>query len=285
MTLSELMRPPAPLTRVRQQEVLLAALAVVVLEIGVLVGVLPYLTIGRAIMPVSVLAAGVVLLLLGRRAFGRRTTPGHTEPFWVAATIGLAFGAVLLARAHHLIDVVGIGIAAMGEEVVYRFAVPALVAAVLVALKVSTRPARIAGYAVGATWFVLLPWHRAQMTDATQVLPFIAFAALAALVAYRSGSIAATGAVHTVLNMLTVLVYGGDVSRLTRSLALACLLILLVATYGVLSAKRPVPTIAPAVDPAVIDLTTRADAVVIDLRDSVRQPEPEPAPSEPRPNR
>ena len=261
------LRPPAPLSRDRQRAVLMAALLTVLVEIAVLLGVFPYLNIGRSTMPISVFSSAVVLALLGRRAFGHRARPGHAEPFWLAAIVGITFGAVMLDHTHNLLDVPGIAIAALGEEVVYRFAVPVLVASILVSLKVRTQPARVIGYAVGATWFVLLPWHRAQMNDAAQVLPFIAFAALAAVVAYRSGSILATGAVHTVMNMLTVLTYTGDISRVTRSAALGCLLVLLISTYG-LRRTTAAPTTTPAPLPAGGPAPS-TNGAVIDLRDGV----------------
>lgn len=263
-------RPVRPLTRDQQRIVIIGALVVVCTEILGLMGVLPQFDIGRMTLPFSVIPGAVLLGLLGRRAFGRPTSPEGALPLWVASILGMGFGTVLLARAGHLIEAPAVLVAAVGEEVVYRFAVPSVVAAVLLAWKVPVKPARIAGFAVAAVWFVLLPGHRMQVDGLIEILPFVAFAALSAVVAYRSGSIAATGAVHTVMNMLAILVLGGDVGQSARAVAVGCLLVLLVSAYG-LSQSRPATVAAGAVaaEPS-LDLTRPLDAdVVIDLRDGV----------------
>jgi hypothetical protein len=253
--------------------VLITSLVVVLSEIAGLMGLLPTVDLGRMTMPASVFPGAVLLAILGHRAFGRALRREAVDPFWASALAGIAFGAVMLLHAGHLIDAPAMLMAAVGEEVVYRLAVPAVVAAILISWRVPVKPARITGFALAAVWFVLLPGHRMQMHDAAQVLPFIAFAALAAVVAYRSGSILATGAVHTVMNMLTALVLGGEIGRISRSVASACLLMLLVSAYGLVR-NRPgvdeepvglVIDLREGVEPSV----THVDGTVVPLREPV----------------
>jgi hypothetical protein len=193
----------------------------------------------------------------------------------VAAVVGIGFGMVMLARDDHLADAFGLGLAAMGEEVVYRFAVPAVVAAMLLAVRVPVTAARVAGFAVAGVWFVVLPGHRAQIDGAAEVLPFIAFAALSALVVYRSGSLYAAGAAHWVMNMLTVLTVTDVMGNAGRGITVGALLLLLVSAYGLSSpARRAESAAEPAAGAGSVvdlDLTNLADPdVVIDLRDGHR---------------
>jgi hypothetical protein len=248
--------PPRALTLGRQKIVLVAALVAGLVEIGGLVEVIPRLHLGRLVLSPSFLPALVVAGLLGRRIVGRARDVDAAAMYWVTALAGVCLSMVLLDREGDLLDALAILVAALDEEIVFRFAVPALVAAVLVVLHVPSRPARVSGLVVGAAWFVLLPGHRVQWHTVADVLPFIAFAALAAIVVYRSGSILATAATHAVMNMLTIISFGGDMTRLARSITTGVLLILLMSGYGF-------------VRPRSRDADHEPDTV-IDLRDGVQ---------------
>jgi hypothetical protein len=131
-----------------------------------------------------------------------------------------------------------------------------VVSAILLSFRVPTRPARVAGLVVAAIWFVLLPGHQQQVETFVDVLPFVSFAALSAVVVYRSGSLLATTATHAVMNMLTIISIGGDMSRPARSVTTAVLLLLLLTGYGFVRPKRTEPTSGDG-------------ETVIDLRDGV----------------
>lgn len=256
--------PPHRLTAQRQRLVLATALFAGMVEIVGLLGGLPFLTVGRIVLSPSVLPGLALVWLLGRRSLGRSRSTEAATPFWIAIGIGLAFGGFMLAREHHRIDALSVLIASANEEIIYRFAIPTVLAAILISIKVRVAPARVAGFVIGAIWFVILPGHRAQMTDATQVLPFVAFATLAAYIVYRSGSFAATAAVHTVMNMLTILALGGVISPATRGAGIAIVLVLLVGGYAL--PPRRFATVLPA----DMDLTAlHEEGSVIDLRDGV----------------
>ena len=184
----------------------------------------------------------VVLAMLGRRAAGRARDLDAAAVYWVTALAGICLSTILLDREGHLLDSLAIVLAALDEEIVYRFAVPTVVAGILLVFHVPSRPSRVVGLVVAGVWFVLLPGHRDQVHRAADVLPFIAFATLAAIVVYRSGSILATTATHAVMNMLTIIAFGGAMSQATRSVATAVLLLLLVSSYGFArprAARRP----------------------------------------------
>jgi hypothetical protein len=252
------MLAPAPraLTRSRRKVVLLLALVVGLVEIAGLLGVVPRITIGRLWISPSLVPAAVLLGLLGRRSAGRARDIDAAAFYWLTALAGMLLATILLDREGHLTDAIAVLLAALDEEVVYRFAVPTIVAAILVTFHVPSRPARVTGLTVAAVWFVLLPGHRMQADGLVELLPFVAFAALSALVVFRSGSILATTATHAVMNMLTIISFGGSMSHPVRAILTAVLLLLLVGGYGI---TRPRPA-----EPGQAEADT-----VIDLRDGV----------------
>ncbi len=256
---SILHRRPRPLTPTRQRQLLVGALATALVEAASLLGVLPTVTLGRVVLSPSLLPALALLVMLGRRAFGRPRATGAAGPFWLAAAGGVVLGSVLMVRSGHGPDVIAVLLSALAEELVYRFAVPAVATAILLAWLVPARPARVAGFALAGLWFVLLPGHRAQMDDVASTLAFLAFAALAAAVVYRSGSLLAAAATHAVLNLLTILAFEGALGGPARGVLVGCLLVLLAAAYGVRRRSATAPASAHAVG--------AGDGVVIDLRD------------------
>ena len=205
--------PPRALTRSRQKVVLVTAFVTGLVEIAGLLGILPRFRVGRLLLSPSIVPALVVLAMLGRRAAGRARDIDAAAVYWVTALAGICFSTILLDRDGHLLDSLAIVLAALDEEIVYRFAVPTVVAGILLVFHVPSRPSRVVGLVVAGIWFVLLPGHRVQMHSAADVLPFIAFATLAAIVVYRSGSILATTATHAVMNMLTIIAFGGAMSQ------------------------------------------------------------------------
>lgn len=258
-------RPHKVLTHDRQRLVLLLALAVGVVEVAGLLHILPRVDVGRISLSPSVVPAFAILVLVGARLLGRSGDVTASRAFWSAAGFGVLFGTVLLARSGHAIDAPAVIVASFNEELVYRFAVPAVVAVILLAVGAPLRWAQIGGFVVAGTWFVLLPGHLAQMDGLATTASFAGFAALAALVVYRSGSIIASGVVHTVVNLLTILSLGGQLTMIERGLAGACLMGLFAAAYGLPRLSSPA-VVGPVTDPVAVDLR---DDTVVDLRDGV----------------
>ena len=269
--------PPRALTRSRQKVVLVTAFVTGLVEIAGLLGILPRIRVGRLLLSPSIVPALVVLAMLGRRAAGRARDIDAAAVYWVTALAGICLSTILLDREGHLLDSLAIVLAALDEEIVYRFAVPTVVAGILLVFHVPSRPSRVVGLVVAGIWFVLLPGHRDQVHSAADVLPFIAFATLAAIVVYRSGSILATTATHAVMNMLTIIAFGGAMSQATRSVATAVLLLLLVSSYGF---ARPRGTEAGPQEETVIDLRDGVTPTVQDAGGPPRpivEPRPEPS--------
>jgi hypothetical protein len=157
--------------------------------------------------------------------------------------------AVLYRSLDHASDLPGLVLATADEELVFRLAVPGLVAVVLCLAGVRRNRAWIFGFVASGVWFVTLPGHRGQWNDAFSILAFAAFAAVMAFVVYRSGSVAAAVLAHLCADLLTILVWNDVVAGTERSAVLGVVLVLLVIAYG------EVPRRA------------RRRAVVIDLRD------------------
>jgi hypothetical protein len=257
VTAAALDRPPGT---DRRLFVLLLAAVTVAVEVAGLTGAIPYIEVGRIILSPSLIPALVLAIACGDRLLGRARTRPAATAFWMAAGLAFVLGAVLYLRTDYPADVPGLILAALDEELVYRLAIPAVLALLLRAVKVSPPLARLAGFVVAGVWFVLLPGHRDQMDTVASVVPFIAFAGLSAVMVYRSGSVLAMATAHAVSNLLTILVWTEDVQQGARSAVLGSLLILMVFAYG--HTRRYVETDAGT----IIDLRT-GEIVLVDLRD------------------
>ena len=102
--------------------------------------------------------------------------------------------------------------AAFDEELVYRLAIPAVIAAALRLGNVRPNAARIAGLLGAGIWFCLLPGHLDQVSSPAGFVPYVSFAALSAFVVYRSGSILPVAVAHAISNILTFLMFGAAVT-------------------------------------------------------------------------
>ena len=184
-----MLAPPPRAHPARQKAVLVAAVVTGLVEIAGLLDIVPRVGIARLFLSPSVVPSLVVLAMLGRRAAGRARDADAAAIYWVTAAAGVCLSMVLLDRDGHLLDSLAIVLAALDEEIVFRFAVPTVVAGILLVFHVPSRPSGSQGLVVAAFWFVLLPGHQDQVHRAVDLLPFIAFASLATIVVYRSGSI------------------------------------------------------------------------------------------------
>ena len=245
----------------RRRLVLTMALVTVLVEIAGIAGAIPPIWVGGIPIPVSFLPGMGLAAVCGERLLGRSTHRPAAVAYWTAITaVLLATGSIYL-RYGHLDLWTGLVTASLNEELVYRLAVPAVVAFLLRMGQVRPDLARIASLVVGGAWFVLLPGHREQMATIAGALPFVAFAALAAVIVHRSGSILPMAAGHAVSNLLTFLVWGDAVRSDARSMGLACVLGLLVVAYG-----RP-RRLTLDDNGGMVDIRTGLAVTAIDLRE------------------
>lgn len=245
----------------RRRLVLTMALVTMLVEIASITGALPPLWVGGIPIPLSFLPGMGLAAVCGERLLGRSTHRPAAVAYWTAIVAVLAATASIYLRYGHLDLWTGLVAASLNEELVYRLAVPAVVAFMLRLGQVRPDIARVASLAVGGAWFVLLPGHREQMSTIAGALPFIAFAALAAVIVHRSGSILPMAAGHAVSNLLTFLVWGDAVRSDARSMGLACVLGLLVVAYG-----RP-RRLTLDDHGGMVDIRTGLAVTTIDLRE------------------
>jgi hypothetical protein len=136
-------------------------------------------------------------------------------------------------------EAVGLVLAALGEELVYRLAVLIVVGAAVAKLTghnwrnaedwgpVAGVTALIAGGAI----FTVLPGHVAQMNSALTALPFASLGVVLGYAVLRTGALFPAVVVHAFLNIATIAVLAGEVSAEMRTaLAIAALVALVSGT-------------------------------------------------------
>jgi hypothetical protein len=198
----------------------------------------------------------------GARLLGRSAIRRAAAGFWIASgLLLLVLGGLYVRDGRFGAFFPALVAAALGEELIYRLAIPAVIAAALRAGNVRPTAARVAGLAGAALWFVLLPGHREQITTPAGILPFVAFAGLSAFIVFRSGSVLPLAVGHAISNLLTVLMWREAVPADARSVGLASVLGLLVLAYGQF---RPI-TVGD--DGRLLDTRTGLAVVAIDLRE------------------
>lgn len=229
-----------------------------ILDIAQLV---PSLPVGGLNLSLSLLPAMALALACGSRLLGRSAFRRAAVVFWVLVAVLLPLLAIRFWQHGRLELVPALIFAALDEELVYRLAIPAVIAAALRLGNVRPNAARITGLAVAAFWFCLLPGHLEQVNSPAGFLPYLSFAGLSALIVYRSGSILPMAVGHAISNLLTFLMFGAAVTADARSFAMASVLCLLVLAYG-----RP-RRITVGDDGGLVDTHTGLSVSAIDLRD------------------
>jgi hypothetical protein len=219
-------------TRTGRMLVLALATITMVVEMGsplAEVGV----EVGSFTLSASAVPSILLLVFLGAQGVGAARDRDRLVPFWIAMVAGLGLGATLFAKTGDLVDVGALLVAATNEEMVYRFAVPVVAATGLIVLRVPATVARVIGYTAAGVWWVLLPGHQAQVAgDPANLVTYIAFAIISALVVARSRAIVPMAVAHSVLNIITIAHARGDITAGSRSALSACLLFLLVGTFA-----------------------------------------------------
>jgi membrane protease YdiL (CAAX protease family) len=188
-------------------------------------------------LPIEVLLA----LMVGLRRLGLdHTNVAAWREFLAVSSVALCFG-VWQYSAHigGFREAIGLVLAALDEELVYRLAVMIVVGAACA--KFAGRNWRnaedwgalpgIAAILASGLVFALLPGHVAQMTDTLHALPFVCLGIVLGYAVLRTGALLPAAVVHALLNLATIAAFTGEISTIMRmSLAATALLALVLAT-------------------------------------------------------
>lgn len=192
-------------------------------------------------VPVSpALPLGVGLaLLVGLRRLGLDPANRRAwREFLVIGSASLVYAAASYAmRIGGTAEAIGLVVAALGEELVYRLAV--LIAIGALVAKMLGRPWRnsedwgaipgIAALLAGGLIFTLLPGHVSQMSGALTALPFASLGIVLGYAVLRTGALLPAVVVHAFLNIATIAVLVGEVSAGMRGLFAVMALVALVS--------------------------------------------------------
>jgi membrane protease YdiL (CAAX protease family) len=183
----------------------------------------------------------VLVAMVGWRRLGLdRTNLAAWREFLLIAGAALLFG--VWEYSIHIggfAEALGLVLAALDEEIVYRLAVLILVGAV--AAKLTGRNWRNAedwGVGVGlvailasGVVFTVLPGHVAQMSDTLHALPFVCLGMVLGYAMLRTGALLPAVVVHALLNLATIAAFDGEISvGLRTSLAATALVALVLGT-------------------------------------------------------
>lgn len=217
----------------RRRLVLVAATVTTVTEVLVLAGVTPRIAMGGLQISMSIVPGLALAVACGDRLFGRSSLRRVAAWFWIIAGALLVSLLSIYVLQSNLERFCALVLAAMGEELVYRLAAPAVFSVALMYGGVAKGRARIGGLALAGAWFVLLPGHQSQMSAGAGPLPFLAFAVLAAALVYRSGSVLPMATGHAIVNLITFLVWDEALPADARTVALGSVFTLLALAYGI----------------------------------------------------
>ncbi len=209
------------------------------------------------ISPTLPLEAALVVMLGWRRLGLDRTNLVAWHEFLGVGTAALLFGIIQYSR--HIggfAEAMGLVLAALDEEIVYRLAVLILVGATVA--KLSGRNWRNAeDWGVGAglaaivasgVIFTVLPGHVAQISDTLHALPFVALGMVLGYAMLRTGALLPAVVVHALLNLATIAVFKGEMPVALRSTLAAALLLSLVLGTIVAGRRLGIFRLVPVVE-------------------------------------
>jgi hypothetical protein len=215
------------------------ALLTVVIDVGTAWANISMGSLGR--VPISpALPLGILLaVLVGLRRLGLDPANRRAwREFLAVSSVALVYaGWSYAVKIGGPAESVGLVLAALGEELVYRLAVLIVVGVAVAA--VLRRPWRnaedwgaipgIAALLAGGLVFTLLPGHIAQMNGALTALPFASLGVVLGYAVLRTGALLPAAVVHAFLNIATIAVIVGDVSVGMRTLFAFVALVALVS--------------------------------------------------------
>jgi membrane protease YdiL (CAAX protease family) len=200
----------------------------------------------------------VLIALVGWRRLGLdRTNLLAWREFLAVAGAALVYAVVQYSvRIGGPAEALGLVLAALDEEVVYRLAVLVLVGSV--AAKLSGRnwrnaedwgvgPGLVAIVASGVV-FTVLPGHVAQMSDTLHALPFVCLGMVLGYAMLRTGALLPGVLVHALLNLATIAAFTGEISTGLRTALAATALVSLVLGTVVAGRRLGIFRLVPVVE-------------------------------------
>jgi hypothetical protein len=186
-------------------------------------------SVGFVGVPWAAIPCAIALALVVRHPHrvGLNINDSRAFAYVALLLLGLLFGALY-------VDANGFGVtmaivAAVGvEEVVYRFAVPVVIAVVLQRFGVRQRSGVLVGVAISIVLFALMPGHLAQLNSFEAWSALIAFSLLMSHAVWRGKSLFAPVAAHAVYDFATLGMQDGDISSLLRVAGAAATLLAMV---------------------------------------------------------
>ena len=155
----------------------------------------------------------------------------------------------------------GLVLAALDEEIVYRLAVLILVGAIVA--KLSGRNWRnaedwgagpgLAAIVASGFVFTVLPGHLAQISDTLHALPFACLGMVLGYAMLRTGALLPTVVVHALLNLATIATFEGDMAPTVRAVLAAALLLSLVLGTIVAGRRLGIFRQVAVVEPEPVD--------------------------------
>ena len=211
------------------------ALDVVTAWRGIAIGSLGRVDTSPA-LPLGILLA--CLVGLGRLGLDRANLAAWREFLLVSGAVLIVGVWEYSARIAGFREAIGLVLAALDEELVYRLAVLILVGAFSAALLGRNwRNPEDWGVAPGLTAllasgliFALLPGHVAQMNGTLRALPFVSLGIVLGYAVLRTGALFPAVVVHASLNLVTIAALSGHVSNTWRASFAATALVALVAS-------------------------------------------------------
>jgi membrane protease YdiL (CAAX protease family) len=205
----------------------------------------------------------VLVVMVGWRRLGLdRTNLAAWHEFLAVGTAALLFGVIQYSRhVGGVAEAMGLVLAALDEEIVYRLAVLILVGATVA--KLSGRNWRnaedwgvgpgLAAIVASGVIFTVLPGHVAQITDTLHALPFVALGMVLGYAMLRTGALLPAVVVHALLNLATIAVFKGAMEPVLRSTLAAALLLALVLGTVVAGRRLGIFRLVPVVEQVPVE--------------------------------
>jgi hypothetical protein len=177
----------------------------------------PLADVGFVGLPWAVVPCAIAVGVVANYPHRRKITITDARAFAYVAllVLGVVFGGLYVTSNGWGVTLAIIAAVSV-EEVVYRFAVPVLVALGLQRFGVPQRNALLAGIALSVGLFALMPGHLAQLNSFEAWSALVAFSVLMSHAVWRGKSLFAPVVAHAIYDFATIGMQDGDISSLLR---------------------------------------------------------------------